>query len=141
MAMDSTKAISGSYGKIYHGGVWLTNAFGIEASVEVSYEDIKRSGTRMVGHKAMSVSASGTINSYKMSNEFTKLIGQIMDDRKGAFVTEIHVHLDDPENSDVAAEWVVLKGVQFTQIPVINFEHGSLVEEELPFVYEGYEYI
>jgi len=139
--MDSTKAVSGSFGKMIHDGVWLTNVFGVEVSGEVKYEEVKRSGTRMVGNKAMAVSYSGTIKSYKMSNEFAKKIAQIADDTKGAFFTELIVQLDDPENPDVARESIRIKGVQFTKIPGINFEHGSVVEEELPFVCEGYEYI
>lgn len=141
MVMKSTDAVSGTFGRLIHDGQWLTNVYGVEVNGEINYEDVKRSGTRAKGKKAIDYEFTGTIKSYKMSNEFAKKIGQITDDTKGAFVTELIVALEDPENAPVGAEKIRIKGVQFTNIPVINFEHGSLVEEELQFVCEGYEYI
>lgn len=140
MAMDSTKVISGTYGKLYHDGEWLTNVFGVEANVDINYEEVKRSGTRKVGHKAMSINLSGTIKAYKVTRTFEKAVAQIMDDRKGAFVTELIVQLDDPENQEMA-EFIRLKGVQFENIPLMNYEHGTQVEEELNFLFEDYEYM
>lgn len=136
--LDSTKTLSGSFGKVYHEGEHLTHVFGLELNVEVSYDEVKRSGTRHTGHKAMSIKSDGTIKSYKVTNAFIDAISQIMDDRKGAFVTDLHAQLDDPENPEMSGMYVI-KNAQFTKIPAINFEHGSIVEEELPFVCDGFE--
>lgn len=141
MTMKSTSVINGSFGKVYVDGQWLMHVYGIEASGEVNYEEVKRSGTRSVGHKAGSVSYSGTIQSYHVSNEFTNKIRQISDDSMGAYFTELIVALEDPENPQLGREKIRLKGVQFTNIPVISFEHGSMVEQELQFVFEGFEII
>lgn len=138
MAMDSTKSLNGSFGKVYHEGEHLTHVFGIELNVDVDYAEVKRSGTRHVGYKAMSIKTTGTIKSYKVTNTFVDAVSQIMDDRKGAFVTELHAQIDDPEYPEMSGMYRI-KGVQFTKVPAINFEHGTLVEEELPFVCEGYE--
>lgn len=141
MAMNSTTAASGSFGKLIVDDEWVTNVYGVEVSGEVNYEEIKRSGTRTVGHKAMSVSYSGTIKSYHMNNNFTKKIRQIANDKKGAYVTELIVSIEDPEAYDLSSEKIRIKGVQFTNIPVISFEHGSPIEQELQFVCEGFEEI
>lgn len=141
MAMKSTEALSGTYGKLYHDGEWLMNVYGVEISGEVAYEEIKRSGTRKVGQKAMSVSFSGTIKSYHVNNNFIKKIGQITDDSKDAFVTELIVEVVDPSSPTFASEKVRVKEVQFTNIPVLSYEHGTPIEQELQFVCEGYEYI
>lgn len=136
--LNSTKTLSGSFGKVYHEGEHLTNVFGLELNVDVDYAEVKRSGTRHVGYKPMSIKTTGTIKSYKLSTAFIDAISQIMDDKNGAFVTDLHAQLDDPENTEMNGMYRI-KNVQFTKIPAINFEHGSLVEEELPFVCEGYE--
>lgn len=141
MTMQSQKVMSGSYGKVYENGEWQTNIYGIEANGEVAYEEIKRSGTRSVGHKAMSVSYSGTMQSYLMSNSFANRIRQISDDTQGAYFTELIVALEDPEHPEMAREKYRLKGVQFTNIPIVSFEHGTPVEQELQFVFEGFEII
>lgn len=138
MTLESTTTLNGSFGKVYHEGDHLTHVFGLELNVDVDYAEIKRSGTRHVGYKAMSIKTTGTIKSYKVTSAFVKAISQIMDDRKGAFVTDLHAQLDDPENPELSGMYHI-KGVQFTKIPTINFEHGTVVEEELPFVCEGYE--
>ena len=138
MTLESTRTLNGSFGKVYHEGEHLTHVFGIELNVDVDYGEVKRSGTRHVGYKAMSIKSAGTVKGYKINSTFVDAISQIMDDRKGAFVTELHAQLDDPENPEMSGMYRI-KGVQFTKIPAINFEHGSIVEEELPFVCEGYE--
>lgn len=136
--LESTSTLNGSFGKIYHEGEHLTHVFGIEVNVDVDYGEVKRSGTRHIGNKALTIKTSGTIKSYKINSTFVDAISQIMDDRKGAFITELHAQLDDPENPAMSGMYRI-KGVQFTKIPAINFEHGSIVEEELPFVCDGYE--
>jgi len=136
--LESTSTLNGSFGKIYHEGEHLTHVFGIELNVDVDYGEVKRSGTRHIGNKALTIKTSGTIKSYKVNSAFVDAISQIMDDRKGAFITELHAQLDDPENPAMSGMYRI-KGVQFTKIPAINFEHGSIVEEELPFVCDGYE--
>jgi len=141
MTMQSQRVISGSYGKVYENGEWQSNIYGIEASGEVAYEEVKRSGTRSVGQKAMSVSYSGTMKTYHMSNSFVSRIHQISDDSQGAYFTELIVALEDPENPQMAREKYRLKGVQFTNIPIVSFEHGTPVEQELQFVFEGFEII
>lgn len=141
MVMKSTNAISGSFGKVYENGVWLMNVHGFEANGEVEYSEIKRSGTRTVGHKASSISYSGTMQSYHTSNEFVRKIQQIADDSKPAHFTELIVALEDPENPQMAREKYRLKAVQFTNLPIVSYEHGADVEQELQFVFEGFEII
>lgn len=138
MALESVKTLSGSFGKLYHEGVHLTNVYGLELNVEVTYADVNRSGTRHIGRKAISISTDGTISSYKQSTAFIDAISQILDDRNGAFITDLHAQIDDPENPELSGMYVI-KNVQFTRIPAINFQYGEIVEEELPFVCEGYE--
>lgn len=138
--LDSTKVINGSFCKVYHNGEWLTNATGLELQVEVNYEDVPRAGTRKVGKKATSIDMSGTLSGTKINHNFVKAISQIMDDSQGAFVTELLAEVNDPEATDAKA-FIRVKGVQFNTIPVLNFEHGSIVEEELPFVFDDYEFL
>ena len=83
---------------------------------------------------------SGTLTGLKINHSLVKAISQIMDDKKGAFVTELLAEVNDPEAPSAKA-FIRVKGVQFNTIPVLNFEHGSIVEEELPFVFSDYEFL
>lgn len=139
MVLDPTRVISGSFGEIHYDGQWATNFTSGELTTDITYEEIGRSGTRSVGHKATSVKHSGSVKGYKVTSGFAGKVAQITDDTKGAFVTEIIMKLADPEA--YGYERVRIKGVQFTRIDVIRFEHGSIVEEEWPFVCDGWEYL
>ncbi|MGO4373595.1 phage tail tube protein [Paenibacillus sp. MCAF20] len=135
--LDSTRVINGTYGYVYYDGRWLTNVKSAEANVEITKEEIKRAGTRWTAHKVTGLSGSGTITGYKVTSEFVELIGQIADDSKGTFTTELILKLEDPES--YGAYRVRLKGVTFDKVPLMHFEVGSIVEEELPFNFTGYE--
>ncbi|MFD2671036.1 phage tail tube protein [Marinicrinis sediminis] len=137
MALDATKVINGTFGEVWHDGEWLTNIKSAEATVEISKEEIQRAGTRWIGHKVTSLKGSGTISGYKVTSEMMEKIGQISDDKQGAFITELILAIKDPEA--FGAYRVRLKGVQFDNIPLMKYELGSLVEEELPFTFTGYE--
>lgn len=140
MVLDSTKVINGSFVKVHHNGEWLTNANSIELSAEVNYEDVPRAGTRKLGKKATTIDMTGTIGGLKINHNLVRAISQIMDDSQGAFVTELLAEVNDPEAPDAKA-FIRVKGVQFNTIPILNSEHGSIVEEELPFVFDDYEFL
>lgn len=138
--LEQTKTINGTFGKLYEDGVWLSNVKSVTADIEINYEEVHRSGTRQVGHKVLNYVGTGTIGAYTTSYEFMKRIGQITDDTKGAFVTELQFRLEDPENSDTG-EFIRLKGVQFSNIPLISTETNTIVEHELQFTFDGYEFM
>lgn len=135
--LDASKTINGSYGYVYHDGQWLTNVKQAEATVEINKEEILRSGTRWVGHKVTSLTGTGSITSYKVTSQFIKVVGAIAKDNAKPYATELIFKLADPESN--GAERIRLKGVQFDQISLGNFEVGAIVEEELPFTFSGFE--
>lgn len=138
--LDATQTINGAFGKLYHEGQWLSNVTGVELNIDINYEEVARAGTRKLGNKATTISSTGTIQSFKISHDFIKAISQIMDDSKGAFVTELITEINDPESPQSKA-FIRVKGVQFNTIPLLNYEHGSIVEEELQFVFDDFEYL
>ncbi|WP_102271306.1 phage tail tube protein [Cytobacillus massiliigabonensis] len=138
--LDASKVLNGSFGKMFHDGEWLTNVTQAEATIDIGKEEVKRAGTRWVGHKTVSLTGSGSMTGYKITNALAKRIAQIMDDDQGVFVTELTMKLDDPENHE-GKTWIRLKGVQFDSIPLLKYEVGSIVEDELPFTISGAEYL
>jgi hypothetical protein len=64
-----------------------------------------------------------------------------MSDTGKPYVCEIMAKIADPEAYNAEVYRVRLKGVQFTGIPVMNFEVGSLVEEEWEFQFSGFEIV
>lgn len=136
--LDSTKVISGSYGQVFDAdGNWLTNIMKCEATIEIGFEEIKRAGTRWIGNKVTTLKGSGTISGYMVTSEFIEKMAQVTDDRSSPFTTELVVKLDDPES--FGSYRVRLKEVTFDKIPIVNYEVGAIVEQELSFLFSGYQ--
>ncbi|WP_128893621.1 phage tail tube protein [Longirhabdus pacifica] len=139
MALDAARTITGTFGEVWHDGEWLTNIKSAEATVEINKEEISRAGTRWTAHKVTSMSGSGSMSGYKVTTNFLEQIGTTANDKLRPFVTELILALKDPDA--FGAYRVRLKGVQFDSLPLINYEVGSIVEEEMPFTFTGYEII
>lgn len=138
--MDAKRVISGNYSFVYdQDGNWLTNISKVEANIEIGMEEVKLAGTRWLGNKTTTLKGSGSLSGYMVTSEWVEKMGQVTDDVSSPFVTEIVVKLDDPES--FGAYRVRLKNVTFDNIPVINAEVGSIVEQEFTFVFSGYEVI
>lgn len=138
--LDATKVLNGAFGKMFDAdGNWLTNVTSAEATGEINKEEVPRAGTRTMGHKVTSITYSGSMTGYKITSALAKKIAQVADDSKGAFVTELVMKLEDPESADKT--WVRLKGVQFDSIPILSYEVGSIVNEETPFTFSGFEFL
>lgn len=139
MAMDESRIINGTYGEVWNEGKWLTNITSAEATIDISKEEITRAGTRWVGHKVTAVSGSGSMTGYKITTEWAEKIAGVLKDRGKPFITELIIKLDDPES--FGAMRARLSGVSFDRIDIVNYEVGSLVEEELPFTFTGFEFL
>ncbi|KKO54508.1 phage tail tube protein [Paenibacillus sp. DMB20] len=137
-AMDAKRVISGNYGFLYdEDGEWLSNVTSVEANIEIGMEEIRTAGTRWLGNKTTTLKGSGSIGGYMVTSVWVEKMKQVTDDTSSPFVTELVVKLDDPES--FGAYRVRLKNVTFDNIPVINFEVGSIVEQEYTFVFSGYD--
>lgn len=139
MALDSTLVMKGEFGEVWSDGVWLTNFYQVEFMADIAYEKIKRAGSRTMGNKAGTIEYSGTITGYKISTDLVRKVSAITKDNSGPFVSELIFKLVNPDTG--STERVRVKGVQFTKLDIMKFDHGSVVETEWPFVSDGFEYL
>ncbi len=137
--MDDTRVLNGSYGECLNDGKWLTNIYKMTADLELSYGDVKMSGSRWTGQKLLGIKGTGSISGYKITSELVQNAARITNDRKSEYVTELIFKIDDPEA--FGCERVRLKHVKFSKIPVVGFEVGAIVEEEWPFSFWGVEWL
>ena len=124
--LDDTRVINGSYGECHSEGKWLTNVYKMSADLELSYGDVKISGTRWTGQKLLSIKGTGSITGYMVTTELVQNVARITDDRKSEYVTELIFKLDDPEA--YGCERVRLKHVKFSKVPIAGWGVGSVVE-------------
>jgi hypothetical protein len=120
-------------------GNWLTNVRNFEATVDIQKEELKVAGTRWAKHKVTGLKGTGTLSGYKITTELAEAIGSVASDSGIPYVTELIGKIADPESDGTLR--VRLKAVSFDKIDIVKFEVGSIVEEELPFTFEGFEYL
>lgn len=135
--MDAKRAINGTYGGVYHEGKHLTNINKVKASVEIQKEETKFSGDRWVRHKVVGLKGKGAASGVKMTSDMIRLNSPVANSRNKSVSTELLYKLDDPEAFGM--ERVRLLNVMFDDITLANSEPGKVIEEDLPFTFEGYE--
>ncbi|MGE5572934.1 MAG: phage tail tube protein [Bacteroidota bacterium] len=135
--MDPTRTINGSFGEVWHEGKWRMNFNHLEANIEVQKSELRLSGTRKIATKVTGTKGSGTMSGLKVNSDLIAAIGQIMDDKKGEYTTEIISKLADPEA--YGYERIRLIGVSFDRVPLANWTAGEVVTEEIPFTFVDYE--
>lgn len=137
--LDDTRVINGSFAECHCEGKWLMNIYKMSGELELSYGDVKISGTRWTGQKLLGIKGTGSISGYKITSELIQNVSRIMDDRQSEYVTELISKLDDPEA--FGAERIRLKHVKFSKVPLVGWEVGAMIEEEWPFSFTGAEFL
>lgn len=128
MALDSTRVIKGTYGKLFIDGEWQTNINSLEATVANNKSELNLSGDPWVRHKKGSLKGTGTMSGYKVTSDMLQ---------RGFNKFDVISKLDDPEA--YGAEKIRLKNVMLDEIQLANWTAGEDVTEETPFTFEGYE--
>ncbi|WP_045905667.1 phage tail tube protein [Clostridium botulinum] len=128
MALDASRTIHGSKGKILIDGEWQTNLTECTAEVELDKKELNLLGDEWTRYKQGSKKGTGSISGFKVSS---KMIQQ------GFKRFETISSLEDPEA--YGYERIRLMNCMADKLNLINLKANELVEEETPFTYEGYE--
>ncbi|BDR81020.1 phage tail tube protein [Clostridium tetani] len=128
MALDASRTIHGSKGKILKDGKWQTNLTECTAEVELDKKELNLLGDDWTRYKQGSKKGTGSMSGYKISSEMIQT---------GFKRFEIITALEDPEA--YGHERIRLKNCMADKVQLINLKANELVEEETPFTFEGYE--
>lgn len=134
MGFDANEVINGKYGFLYdEDGRQLSTTQEFEAVVDLNKEEIEQAGEFMTGHKVMGGSGSGSVTYLKITSS---LVRKISEEPTAKF--NYIGKLEDPTAK--GKEAVLYKRLSFDQIPLQNYSVGDLVEVELDFTFEDFEY-
>lgn len=128
MALDASRTIHGSKGKIILDGEWQTNLTEATAEVEMDKKELNLLGDDWTRYKEGNKKGTGSITGYKVTSSMIQ---------RGFERFEIIVALEDPEA--YGHERIRLKNCMADKIQLANLKANELVEEETPFTFEGYE--
>ncbi|MHB9901468.1 phage portal protein [Clostridium botulinum] len=128
MALDASRTIHGSEGKILIDGVWQTNLTETTAEVELDKKELNLVGDDWTRYKQGSKKGTGSMSGYKVSSAMIQ---------RGFKRFEVISSLEDPEA--YGHERIRLMNCMADKLNLINLKANELVEEETPFTFEGYE--
>ena len=134
MAYDDIKRINGSYGELEIDGNKIWEVKSLNTSITINREDVTQSGSRSVGTKITSVKGTGSFTVDKINSRFNGLyLQQIIGSGDPRFL--MRASINDKDNR--GREEIVIKNCKFDgDFNLMNYELGSLVEQEFNFVFK-----
>lgn len=136
MALDVRKVCSGNFAEVWINGDLVGECKKVDAKIEISREEVKLPGSLITAHKITAIKGTGSLNLLKVSSRMIKLAGDSLKTGKDLRF-EIIVNVKDPDSE--VDEKVLLTNVAFSDLTLGSFEVGTVLETEVPFVFEDYK--
>lgn len=123
------RVLTGSYAEIWINGILCAECEKIEAKITVNREDVKLGAD--IDSKMTGLKGEGSMTIHKVYTRFEDVRKAYM---RGEDVrSEIMAKLADPDAIGKQAERYSIQNVWFNELPLINWERGAMVKEEVSF--------
>jgi len=137
-AMQASKVINGTYGRLWFQGAELTSVKSFECKQKINYEDIKQAGKLNKSRKMVGYELAGTFTLNKIDDTVAAAVCAGINAGIQPTLTLIGV-LADP--SSYGETRVQINGITIDNIILMKFEAGKLGEEEISFEAETYQFL
>ena len=139
--ITSDRVINGSYGELWIDGEKMAEVYGLDAQMEVLKAEVPICGISSgVGKKFTGLNGTGSLRFNKVSSTFSKKQAEAI--KEGTpLVSTIISKLADPSVAKYGHERLELRQVQFDTISLAQWEAGNLVQQEVPFTFEDFNFL
>ena len=139
--ITSDRVINGSYGELWIDGEKMAEVYGLDAHMEVLKAEVPICGISSgVGKKFTGWNGTGSLRFNKVSSTFSKKQAEAI--KEGTpLVSTIISKLADPSVAKYGHERLELRQVQFDTISLAQWEAGNLVQQEVPFTFEDFNFL
>ncbi|MBQ9607647.1 MAG: phage tail tube protein [Lachnospiraceae bacterium] len=131
------KVMNGSFASMWVDSTFLGEGTELEAKISLEKKEVKQAGTLAKGYKIVGTDGKGKLKVNKISSYFIDLIAGNIKNGKTTTV-QIKSTIEDPDLGG-AKETVLLKGVQFDELTLINWKVKELIEEEYSFTFNDFD--
>ena len=130
----SNKILKGTNGRLWVNTEPMADVKSFEAKSSADFEEISVNGDFGKKHVFTAYSISGTMTLHKIDSYIFNLYA---DAYQRGEMPDVYIiaSITDPQTSQT--QRVRLTGVQFSEITLLQFENGTVLEEEVPFTAEG----
>lgn len=130
------RVFNGSYSTLWVDDEEMVEATACTAKITLEKTEVKQTGTLAKGYKVTGTDGKGNLKQNKISSYFIKKVGDNIKNGKTT-VGQIRSKMADPDAA--GAEDILLTGVTFDELTLIDWEAGKLAEEDIPFTFTGFE--
>jgi len=132
MKMEAKLVRSGTHGSLWLDGEVVAACYGCTAVVKKNKTEVALCGQMMTDHKMTSMSGTGTVRIYSVSDELMKR--ELAALAKGQDLRHTIISkLDDPDNPNV--QRFAVSGVSFDEVKAADWEAAKLGSVEIPFTF------
>lgn len=136
MSFDHKWTFNGTFGEIWIDGLYIGEAEAVSSELASSYADIRKPRDLATYKKLLSQEGSGSLTMYKInSSQVARAYAQSKSGHQQE--SEIIIKLDDPDA--LGFERVVLKNVNFENLPLTGFERAAETKQEISFFFANWE--
>lgn len=133
---DLNKILRGNNGKVWLNGEELGSLKSIKATATPKFENVDFIGDNSTYQSYTGWEGKGSLKFIKTKSVGLKYLG---DSLKTGNFPEIVIESKVEDTSTGQAERVVISGVLFTELTLIDLEAKKLIEEELAFTFSDYD--
>lgn len=135
---NAQRVFSGTFGELWIDDEYLASLKKFSAKVTLGLGDVVKPRDLWKHAKLLELEGSGevVVQSFKSTGK-NIMIKKLKEGKMP--VVKMLGKLDDPDST--GAERIVIKNCVFTEMTLFDFEHGSIVEESLPFRFSDFEAI
>lgn len=130
------RVFNGTFSTLWCDDDELAEAIACEAKVTLEKTEVNQTGTLAKGYKITGTDGKGSIKLNKVSSYMIQKIGDNIKAGKTT-VCQIRSKIADPDAA--GAEDILLTGVTFDELELVNWEAKKLLEENIPFSFTGFE--
>ncbi|GAK03253.1 hypothetical protein JCM19037_1560 [Geomicrobium sp. JCM 19037] len=138
--IDVGLILDGANAKVFDDqGRWLYEATSFNAECTQDYEDVLRAGTNKKAKRPTGVECTGAMTVHHTNDALIKKIKEGSDDGTLNYITELRVEVGSADHGSKGI--YRFKGVQYENLPIIDYEVGSLISREFQFNFEDVDII
>ena len=127
---------NGTFGELWIDSNYVAECEKVDAEVSFSYADIRKPRDRGVYKKLLEEAGSGSLTLYKVNS--AQLKKAILSKKDGKQMeSQMIIKLDDPDA--MGMERVVLKNVNFENLPLTGFERATETKQDISFTFANWE--
>lgn len=137
--MDNYKdsqVINGTWGEMWLSGDKMSECTSLQAKVALKKTAVNMCGTLVDGQKVTGIECKGTLKLNKVTSKMIKLLS---DSIKKGLMPEFTIISKLADPGALGTERIVLKGVTFDELTLIDWEAKKNGEESIPFTFLDWE--